>query len=114
MTEGPIRNRGPQPPDRRKPVGLADVPDRLRKGHGSPEAKVYAGSGAVYQDRDPTGDGRVYRKSTPNGNTGWVELGGGGGTLTWYDVTNFINGDTVHSMGGTLMRPTTRPTRSAA
>lgn len=91
MTDGPRprsggSQRGPQPdPVRRPAPGVADLRERLLSGFGSPEGVVYAGAGTGYQDIDPAGSGKHWRKTTPAGNTGWQELGGGGLTasLTW-------------------------------
>lgn len=52
---------------------------RLLSGHGTPEGAQHAGKGALYQDVAPAGAGKVYRKITASGNTGWTEVGASGG-----------------------------------
>ena len=65
----------------------------LIQGSGSPEGVVTASIGCIYEDTNPSGTGKVYRKSTNSGNTGWVELlnmGGGpdySGAVTLSDMT---------------------------
>lgn len=83
MTDGPRprpggSQRGPQPdPTRRPAPGVGPLRENIRSGFGNPEGEQYAGHGVIWQDTDPATGGKVYRKSTPSGNTGWVELGGG-------------------------------------
>lgn len=70
---------GGPPGDRRPQPSTAEVRGRLLSGFGSPEGKVPAGAGTLWQDTDPEGPGLIYRKTTEGGNTGWEELGAGGG-----------------------------------
>lgn len=83
MTKKPIRSKPPRP---RPPLGVADVRDRHLTGYGSPEGVVAAGAGVAYQDTDPAGSGAQWKKTTPSGNTGWAELGAGGGSTTPYGM----------------------------
>ena len=61
-------------------------------GHGPPEGIVDWMAGDPYVDEDT---GNVYVKGTDGGNTGWILVGGAGGTTqvysgTWDDPTGHI------------------------
>ena len=49
------------------------------QGSGSPEGVVTSTIGVLYQDTNTSGTGKLYRKSTNSGNTGWLEITGTGG-----------------------------------
>lgn len=51
-------------------------------------------------------DGNVYFKTTDNANTGWVAIGGGGGSGT---VTNFSAGNLSPLFNSSVANPTTTP-----
>jgi len=50
----------------------------ITKGSGTPEAVVTAAPGSLYMDTT----GKLWKKATGTGNTGWSELGAGGGAVT--------------------------------
>lgn len=100
--------RGAKPDPRRRPTPqTADLPGRLLSGFGSPEGNVPAGRGVLWQDTDPNGDGKVYRKTTASGKTGWVETSGGGGPViscraSWYENPYSNNGGDGAFLDSTL------------
>lgn len=69
---------------------------------GDPEGVIAANKRALAL----SDDGNVYFKTTDNANTGWVAIGGGGGSGT---VTNFSAGNLSPLFNSSVSNPTTTP-----
>lgn len=55
-------------------------------GSGSPEGSVSAPVGSTYQRSDGGSGTSVYFKESGTGNTGWVAIGSGGGSVEWTQI----------------------------
>ncbi len=84
-------------------IEAADL--HVRTGSGSPEGAVTAPVGDLYTD---TATGDLWLKTSGTGNTGWTEVGTGGGlSLT---VADLPAGSVIHvaESGGAYVRGTAR------
>ena len=83
------------------------------RGSGSPEGVVTASIGCLYEDSNAGGTGKIYRKSTDGGNTGWIDAtdsggggGGGGGSFTVSNIDSMYEELYISDSGDKLLNIT--------